>query len=152
MKQHDPVNHPLHYNKGGIEVIDVIEAYNLNFRLSNVIKYILRHKDKGNPIEDLEKALFYLKRDIDKKKSRLVDQVKKDADSAAQLKDVIKKRVEDYRNETQAEQRKNRSKAMDTLLSGLAEPPYALKSQCALKYDPVPPWVVEVFVEEEQQK
>lgn len=71
MKHHDPVNHPSHYVKGGYEVIDVIEAYDLNFRLSNVIKYVLRHNDKGRPIEDLEKALFYLQRDIQKKKEAL---------------------------------------------------------------------------------
>lgn len=68
---HDPVNHPTHYNKGGIEAIEVIEAYDLNFRLSNVIKYVLRHNHKGTPIQDLEKALFYLKRDIEKKKEAL---------------------------------------------------------------------------------
>ena len=68
MKHHDPVNHPSHYKKGGIEVIDIIEAYNLNFRLGNVVKYILRHNDKGKPIEDLEKSLFYLIRDVNKKK------------------------------------------------------------------------------------
>jgi hypothetical protein len=71
MSKHDPVNHPPHYKMGGIEAIDVIEAYDLNFRLSNVIKYVLRHAYKGRPIEDLEKALFYLQRDIQKKKEAL---------------------------------------------------------------------------------
>ena len=71
MSDHDPVNHPSHYKKGGIEAIEVIEAYDLNFRLSNVIKYVLRHNHKGRPIEDLEKALFYLQRDIQKKKEAL---------------------------------------------------------------------------------
>lgn len=79
MKQHDPVNHPTHYNKGGIEAIDIIEAYDLNFRLSNVLKYVLRHNDKGKPIEDLKKALFYLKRDIDKKEQELAETKKKES-------------------------------------------------------------------------
>ena len=60
------VNHPAHYNKNDIEVIDVIEAYNLNFRLGNVIKYILRSDLKGNKKQDLEKALWYLKREVEK--------------------------------------------------------------------------------------
>ena len=60
------VNNPSHYNRNGIEVIDVIEAYNLNFRLGNVIKYILRSDLKGNKKQDLEKALWYLKREVEK--------------------------------------------------------------------------------------
>lgn len=60
------VNNPKHYNQNGIEVIDVIEAYNLNFRLGNVIKYILRSELKGNKKQDLEKALWYLKREVEK--------------------------------------------------------------------------------------
>ena len=60
------VNNPVHYNQNGIEVIDVIEAYNLNFRLGNVIKYILRSDLKGNKKQDLEKALWYLKREVEK--------------------------------------------------------------------------------------
>ena len=60
------VNHPPHYNQNGIEVIDVIEAYNLNYRLGNVIKYILRSDLKGNKKQDLEKALWYLEREVEK--------------------------------------------------------------------------------------
>ena len=65
-KPNNLVNHPKHYNNNGIETIDVIEAYNLNFNLCNVIKYILRSDLKGNKIQDLEKALWYLKREIEK--------------------------------------------------------------------------------------
>ena len=62
----DPVHNPAHYKSGGIEVIDVIEAFNLNFRLANVIKYVLRAGRKGDALEDLEKAAWYLDREIDK--------------------------------------------------------------------------------------
>ncbi len=64
-KQKDLIN-PDHYKKGGFEVIDVIEAYELGFNLGNVIKYILRAGEKeGNPpIQDLEKAKWYLEREI----------------------------------------------------------------------------------------
>lgn len=62
----DPVNHPPHYTAGGIETLDFIEAKDLNYRLGNVIKYISRAGKKvdGDPIQDLEKAAFYLNREI----------------------------------------------------------------------------------------
>lgn len=62
----DPVHNPPHYKSGGIEVIDVIEAFELNFRLASVIKYVLRAGRKGDALEDLEKAAWYLDREIDK--------------------------------------------------------------------------------------
>ena len=61
----DVVNSPKHYTAGKYEVIDVIEDWDLNFRLANTIKYIARHKHKGKPLEDLKKALWYLQREID---------------------------------------------------------------------------------------
>ena len=62
----DVVNSPKHYTSGKFEVIDVIEDWQLNFRLANAVKYIARHKHKGKPVEDLKKALWYLQREIDK--------------------------------------------------------------------------------------
>jgi hypothetical protein len=62
----DMVNHPPHYTVNGIEVIDVIENYKLNYRLGNVVKYVLRADLKGNRLQDLKKALWYLQREIDK--------------------------------------------------------------------------------------
>lgn len=59
------INSPKHYTAGKYEVIDVIEDWDLNFRLANTIKYIARHKHKGKPLEDLKKALWYLQREID---------------------------------------------------------------------------------------
>lgn len=61
---HDPVNHPSHYKVGGIETIDFIEAKGLNYNLGNVVKYITRADHKGNRKQDLEKAMWYLKREI----------------------------------------------------------------------------------------
>jgi len=60
----DPVNHPPHYKTGGVETIDFIEAKDLNYRLGNVVKYVTRAEKKGNPIEDLKKARWYLDREI----------------------------------------------------------------------------------------
>lgn len=63
----DPVNHPSHYKStSGLEVIDVIEAFKLGFRLANCIKYILRAGHKGNRQQDLEKAQWYLARELEK--------------------------------------------------------------------------------------
>jgi hypothetical protein len=60
------VDHPEHYQANGIEAIEVIEGFNLNFNLGNAIKYILRADKKGNKKQDLEKAQWYLKREIEK--------------------------------------------------------------------------------------
>ena len=60
------VNHPQHY--GGkdnpYEAIKVIEAWDLGFCLGNTIKYISRAGKKDDTIQELEKALWYLKREI----------------------------------------------------------------------------------------
>ena len=66
IKANDPVNHPAHYKTGGIETIDFIEAKKLNYNLGNVVKYITRADHKGNRKQDLEKALWYLNREIGK--------------------------------------------------------------------------------------
>ena len=65
------VDHPSHYNHGTIEVIDAIEDWNLNFCLGNAIKYIARCAYKGNKKEDLEKAIWYLKRELEKEEGLL---------------------------------------------------------------------------------
>ena len=62
--QPDPVNHPAHYTAGGIETIDFIEAKKLGYNLGNVVKYITRSGLKGNQLEDLRKAQWYLSREI----------------------------------------------------------------------------------------
>ena len=58
------VDHPDHYNQGEIECIDVIKQLNLSFCLGNALKYIWRCKDKGRMIEDLNKAIWYIDREI----------------------------------------------------------------------------------------
>jgi 5'-3' exonuclease len=60
----DMVNAPPHYRGTNSETIDVIEAFELNYHLGNVVKYILRADKKGAPIEDLMKASWYLSREI----------------------------------------------------------------------------------------
>jgi translation initiation factor 2B subunit (eIF-2B alpha/beta/delta family) len=66
IQEREMVNHPDHYQGNKTEVIDIIEDYNLGFSLGNAIKYILRADKKGNKKQDLEKALWYLKRELSK--------------------------------------------------------------------------------------
>jgi len=60
----DPVNNPTHYKVGGIETIDFIEAKKLGYNLGNVVKYLTRADHKGNKLQDLRKAQWYLEREI----------------------------------------------------------------------------------------
>ena len=57
------VDHPDHYNKGKIEVIDFIKDLGMakDFCIGNAIKYIARYKYKENPVDDIKKAIWYLK-------------------------------------------------------------------------------------------
>jgi len=63
----DTVNHPKHYAHSTIEVIDAIEAWGLGFSLGNAVKYIARADHKGNAVEDLRKALWYIQRELDRR-------------------------------------------------------------------------------------
>jgi hypothetical protein len=62
------VDHPAHYHADTIEAIAVIEAWSLNFNRGNCVKYLSRAglKDPAREIEDLQKALWYLKREIER--------------------------------------------------------------------------------------
>ncbi len=69
----ESVNHPSHY--GGkdntYEAIKVIEAWDLDFCLGNVVKYLSRAGKKSDKkVEDLEKALWYLNREIENLKKK----------------------------------------------------------------------------------
>jgi hypothetical protein len=66
-KKKESVDHPSHYRKDtGFEVIDVIEAWGLDFCLGNAVKYIARQGRKGTDTagEDLRKAMWYIDRYI----------------------------------------------------------------------------------------
>ena len=67
---HDPVNHPSHYTShpSGVECIQITE--HMGFNIGNTIKYLWRAglKDSQPAIQDLEKALWYLQREIDRQK------------------------------------------------------------------------------------
>ena len=65
-KEHDPVNHPSHYTShpSGIETIQITEC--MNFCLGNAIKYIMRCEHKDNKKQDIEKAIWYLQRELER--------------------------------------------------------------------------------------
>lgn len=99
------VNHPSHYHSNsGIEVIDAIEAWNLNFSRGNAIKYIARasYKDPDKEIEDLEKARWYIDREIQQlstKKNTTINISNADTtyhDYANTIKDYVDKKISDH--------------------------------------------------------
>ena len=63
---HDPVNKPKHYtsHESGIECIQITE--HMNFCIGNAVKYLWRYEQKGDAIENLKKALWYIQREIDR--------------------------------------------------------------------------------------
>lgn len=69
MKENDPVNHPAHYtsHESGIECIEVTRW--MNFNLGNVMKYVWRAGNKGNALEDLKKARWYLDDEINRREA-----------------------------------------------------------------------------------
>lgn len=63
---HDPVNHPAHYtgHPSGVECITITECF--NFNVGNAIKYLWRAGLKGDAVEDLKKAQWYVAREIER--------------------------------------------------------------------------------------
>lgn len=66
--QYEKVNHPTHYQSTSLEAIEVIEDYDLNFSLGSAFKYLVRcgRKPGEDTLEDLDKAVWYLKRELDR--------------------------------------------------------------------------------------
>lgn len=67
-KPYEFVNNPNHYTTDNYRVIDIINAFNLNFELGNALKYIIRagKKPDQSKVQDLQKAIFYLREEIEK--------------------------------------------------------------------------------------
>jgi hypothetical protein len=68
MSNEDVINKPTHYTQhpSGVECITITEHF--NFNLGNAIKYIWRAGLKGNKTQDLEKAAWYIQREIERLK------------------------------------------------------------------------------------
>jgi hypothetical protein len=62
------INHPIHYNKhpADIECIDVVE--HMSFNIGNAIKYLWRAEHKENFETDMQKAIWYINREMQRKK------------------------------------------------------------------------------------
>lgn len=61
----DSINSPKHYVEGRtIEPIDVIEDWKLSFHLGNALKYLSRAGRKGSEVEDINKAIWYMRRHV----------------------------------------------------------------------------------------
>ena len=60
------VDHPTHYkpSEAKYEAIDIIEDGDLVFSDGNALKYICRHRFKDNPVQDIKKAIWYLRRHL----------------------------------------------------------------------------------------
>ena len=61
---HDPVSKPSHYNKSGIELMDVLDAWDADRYQAAIVQYVLGWKEKGG-VEDLKKCKWYLDRYIE---------------------------------------------------------------------------------------
>lgn len=72
MQEDDPVNHPKHYTShpSGIECIQITR--HMGFNLGNALKYIWRADLKADAIEDMEKAIWYLKDEIALRKGEYI--------------------------------------------------------------------------------
>lgn len=66
---YDVVSQPEHYTHSKIEVWDAIAEWGLGYRLGNVVKYVARADRKGAPVQDLEKALAYLSKEIEARRA-----------------------------------------------------------------------------------
>ena len=73
LQHHDTINSPSHYCNREMEAIEIIEMIieiehnpKVAYNMSNVLKYLLRFRDKGKAVHDLSKAVWYLNRMIDK--------------------------------------------------------------------------------------
>jgi sRNA-binding protein len=86
VKKNDPVNNPKHYTEhpSGVECIDVTE--HMCFNLGNAMKYIWRCDLKADAIEDLEKTVWYVEREIAKRKTEVAKKIAKKAAKKAENK------------------------------------------------------------------
>ena len=65
---------PTYYRRGSVQVWDFVRDQNLNFHLGNVIKYVCRAGHKFDDIDDLEKAIHYLKNEVEFRTSQRVQE------------------------------------------------------------------------------
>lgn len=63
MEEADPIN-PAHYKMGGMEVIDIIEAFGLDYHRASALKYLLRAGRKDDELQDMRKCAWFVNRSV----------------------------------------------------------------------------------------
>ena len=83
---------PEYYRRGSIQVWDFVRDQELNFHLGNVIKYVCRAGHKFDDIDDLEKAIHYLKNEVEFRTSQRVQEL-------VQCEELKNSQIEEYAKE-----------------------------------------------------
>ena len=83
---------PRYYRRGNIQVWDFVRDQELNFHLGNVIKYVCRAGHKFDDIDDLEKAIHYLKNEVEFRTSQRVQEL-------VQCEEFTNSQLEEYAKE-----------------------------------------------------
>ena len=83
---------PQYYRRGNIQVWDFVRDQELNFHLGNVIKYVCRAGHIYDDIDDLEKAIHYLKNEVEFRTSQRVQEL-------VQCKELQDSQIEEYAKE-----------------------------------------------------
>jgi len=83
---------PEYYRRGTIQVWDFVRDQELNFHLGNVIKYVCRAGHKFDDIDDLEKAIHYLKNEVEFRTSQRVQEL-------VQCQELQNSQIEEYAKE-----------------------------------------------------
>jgi hypothetical protein len=83
---------PKYYRRGSIQVWDFVRDQELNFHLGNVIKYVCRAGHKFDDIDDLEKAIHYLKNEVEFRTSQRVQEL-------VQCEELTNSQLEEYAKE-----------------------------------------------------
>ena len=83
---------PQYYRRGTIQVWDFVRDQELNFHLGNVIKYVCRAGHKFDDIDDLEKAIHYLKNEVEFRTSQRVQEL-------VQCEELQNSQIEEYAKE-----------------------------------------------------
>ena len=83
---------PRYYRRGNIQVWDFVRDQELNFHLGNVIKYVCRAGHKFDDIDDLEKAIHYLKNEVEFRTSQRVQEL-------VQCEELTNSQLEEYAKE-----------------------------------------------------
>ena len=90
LEKEDPVNYPAHYNKGGIGCIDAIKACQGEgfkyYLQGSAMKYLWRYEHKEKPIQDLEKAKWFINKLIEITQERDDESNKEHGDSGSRVK------------------------------------------------------------------